>query len=232
MRYGNLKLLVTVILTLSTTLIANTSFAQARYNFGITPTAEDLSAWGPLVGPSGQELPPGSGTAEKGAPIYAQKCAFCHGPTGAEPFMASTKPKPWTPENYCCFPAPLVGGDDSLTGMIPVKTVGIYWASATTLWDYINRGMPPDIYFKSTQGYEFAEAINEMGELTADEVYSLTAFILSQSNIVKKTEVMNAETLPKVKMPGLDVVIPKDPGEWYPKRQLDPHISPKSRSLN
>ena len=132
---------------------------------------------------------------------------------------------------YCCFPAPLVGGEESFTTLIPVKSIGAYWASATTLWDYINRSMPPDEYFKSVRGYEFAEAINAMGPLSADEVYALTAFILSQSNIVKKTDVMNAASLPKVKMPGRKLFIPENPAEWYPKRQVDPHISPKSRTL-
>ena len=89
MRSGNLNLLAGLLLLLLVNLFSITTFAQATYNFGKTPTAEDLKAWDPLVGPSGQELPPGSGTAVEGAKVYAQKCAFCHGPTGAEPFMPS-----------------------------------------------------------------------------------------------------------------------------------------------
>ena len=42
------------------------------------------------------------------------------------------------------------------------------------------------------------------GTLTADEVYKLTAFILAKNNIIKEDEVMDRETLPKVKMPNRD----------------------------
>jgi mono/diheme cytochrome c family protein len=56
---------------------------------------------------------------------------------------------------------------------------------ATTVWDYINRAMP----------------MNREGTLTADEVYSLTAYLLFINEVIKEDEVLDAETLPKVKMP-------------------------------
>jgi len=37
--------------------------------------------------------------------------------------------------------------------------------------------------------------------LTDDEVYALTAYILAQNKLIGPTDVMNKETLPKVKMP-------------------------------
>jgi len=95
------------------------------FNVGRTPTAEEIKAWDISISPDGKGLPPGSGTALQGAPIYARKCAVCHGPEG-------TGGK---------APA-LVGGKGSLTSITPVKTVGSFWPFATTIWDYINRAMP------------------------------------------------------------------------------------------
>lgn len=82
------------------------------------------------------------------------------------------------------FPS-LVGTPDALLGDRPSKNVGSYWAHATTLYDYIYRAMP----FGNAQS------------LTADEVYGITAYILSLNNIIETDVVMNAETLPKVEMP-------------------------------
>ena len=56
---------------------------------------------------------------------------------------------------------------------------------ATTVWDYINRAMP----------------LNREGTLTADEVYALTAFLLSINDVIPEDEVLDAQSLPKVKMP-------------------------------
>jgi cytochrome c len=65
---------------------------------------------------------------------------------------------------------------------------------ATTIWDFINSAMPrkvPDIGSRE-------------GTLTPDEVYALTAFVLYRNNIVKETDVLDASSLPKVKMPKRD----------------------------
>ncbi|HZE47045.1 MAG TPA: cytochrome c, partial [Xanthobacteraceae bacterium] len=80
----------------------------------------------------------------------------------------------------------LVGGGGTLTGdKPPVKTVGSYWPYATTLFDYIRRAMP----FK------------QPGTLTANQVYALSAFILNLNAIVPENAVMDAKSLPQVKMP-------------------------------
>ena len=59
---------------------------------------------------------------------------------------------------------------------------------ATTLWDYINRGMP----FK------------QEGSLKPDEVYAITAFILSKNGVIQEDQVLDAQSLPQVKMPNHD----------------------------
>jgi cytochrome c len=69
-----------------------------------------------------------------------------------------------------------------------VRTVGSYWPYATTLFDYIRRAMP----YVQPQS------------LTPDEIYGLAAYILYLNGIVAETDVMNATTLPKVKMPNRD----------------------------
>jgi cytochrome c len=87
----------------------------------------------------------------------------------------------------------LVGGIGSLAaGKTPVKTVGSYWPYATTLFDYIRRAMP----FPETKS------------LTNDEVYAVSAYILNLNGIVTADEVLDAQSLPKVKMPNRDGFIP------------------------
>ena len=55
------------------------------YGVGRTPTAEEIRAWDISIGPTGEELPPGRGTAKEGAQVYRAKgCAGCHGATGIE----------------------------------------------------------------------------------------------------------------------------------------------------
>jgi cytochrome c len=80
----------------------------------------------------------------------------------------------------------LVGGMGSLApGKPPVKTVGSYWPHATTLFDYVRRAMP----------------YQQSRSLTNDEVYALTAYLLAINKLIDEKDVMNAQTLPKVKMP-------------------------------
>lgn len=82
----------------------------------------------------------------------------------------------------------LVGGKGTLATPKPLKTVGSYWSHATTLIDYVNRAMPFDT----------------PGVLTNDQLYAVTAFVLFKNEIIAETDEMNAETLPKVKMPNAD----------------------------
>src|SRR5215467_4945191 len=87
----------------------------------------------------------------------------------------------------------LVGGQGSLApNQAPVKTVGSYWPYATTLFDYIRRAMP----------------FQDSKSLTDDEVYAVSAYILNLKEVIGKDEVLDAQSLPKVKMPNRDGVIP------------------------
>ena len=82
----------------------------------------------------------------------------------------------------------IVGGTGSIGTDKPFKTVGSYWPYATTLYDYIGRAMPYD----------------KQKSLTPDEVYSITAYVLALNHIVKKNDVMDKDSLPKVVMPNVD----------------------------
>ena len=93
----------------------------------------------------------------------------------------------------------LVGGKGTLTSMHPKLTVGAYWPFATTIFDYIRRAMP-----------RYQE-----GSLKADEVYSLTAFILYRNEIIKEDDVIDARTLPKIKMPNRDGFVPQNTDEIH-----------------
>ena len=53
------------------------------------------------------------------------------------------------------------------------------------------------------------------GSLSNDEVYAITAYILAEGNIIDKTTVINAETLPKVQMPNRDGFIPDPRPEQF-----------------
>jgi cytochrome c len=51
---------------------------------------------------------------------------------------------------------------------------------------------------------------NEPGSLSNEEVYQLTAFLLQANKVIGDHEVMNAKTLPEVKMPAQNRFIPDD----------------------
>ena len=81
----------------------------------------------------------------------------------------------------------------------PIKTVGSLWPYATTLWDYINRAMPFD----------------RPGLLQPPEVYAAVAYVL---NIIEADRVIDATSLPKVKMPNRDGFV-ADPRPDVPKER-------------
>jgi cytochrome c len=66
--------------------------------------------------------------------------------------------------------------------------------------------------------------LNQQGYLTANEVYSLVAFLLERNQIIKKDEVMDAKTLAQVKMPGYVNYVPPPWVDWTPglrQREID-----------
>ena len=157
------------------TALAGVSVANAdTYNFGTTPTAEEIAAVDIDVMPDGRGLPAGSGTATAGETVYKETCLACHGEdlqgvkgTGA---------------------AALTGGRGSIGTEKTKKTVESYWPYASTVFDYVKRAMP----------------FNTPGSLTNDQIYAVTAYILHKGNIIGKDDVLDASTLAKVEMPNKD----------------------------
>jgi cytochrome c len=56
---------------------------------------------------------------------------------------------------------------------------------ATIVWDFIHRGMP----------------LGNEGSLAPDEVYALTAYLLFLNKVIPEDQVLDKQSLPKVKMP-------------------------------
>jgi hypothetical protein len=75
------------------------------------------------------------------------------------------------------------------------KTIANFWPYATTVFDFIRRAMP----------------YNAPHTLKDDEVYALTAYLLNLNRLIGDNEVMNKDTLPKVKMPNRDNFIIRFP---------------------
>ena len=83
---------------------------------------------------------------------------------------------------------PLIGEVGSLTSEYPEKTINSYWPYAITLFDYLRRAMPIDAPFS----------------LSANEVYALCAYILSQDDIISPDLELNEKNLSQVLMPNKD----------------------------
>jgi cytochrome c len=52
--------------------------------------------------------------------------------------------------------------------------------------------------------------LNAPGSLRSDEIYGVVAFLLAENGIVDRSSVMDARTLPAVKMPARDRFVPDD----------------------
>ena len=90
----------------------------------------------------------------------------------------------------------LVGGDvTTRTNYWPIR----HWPFAPSIWDYIRRVMPYD----------------RPGILSDDETYAVTAYLLYRNDIISEEAVMDAESLPRIRMPSRDDYVM--PGPWTPE---------------
>ena len=149
----------------------------ARFNLGRAADPARVAMIDIDANPTGVGLPLGHGSWAEGKTVYAGKCAMCHGVNG---------------EGAGPFPK-LIGAEprDSFPFAHDVKiphTIGNYWPYATTVYDYIHRAMP----------------FNAPGSLKPDEVYAVVAYLLAENQVIAREAVMDARTLPKVKMPAHD----------------------------
>ena len=170
-----------IVLALACVCVGGAAHAQSP-NLGAPISEADIKQWDIAILPDGTNLPPGRGTAAEGAKIYAEKCVACHaegGKGGASPGAG-----------------PLAGGAPLTNGIDTPKTIGNYYAYATTVFDYIRRAMP----------------FNAPRSLNDNEVYALTAYILSLNKLIPEAEAMDAKTLPQVKMPNREGFV-----NWEPR---------------
>lgn len=152
-------------------------------SIGRRATDAEFAAWNIDVNPSGKSLPAGSGTYAAGAALFSQTCAACHGAHGEG---QGIYPRLIGREPRTGFP---FGQDPKY-----VKTIGNYWPYATTVYDYIHRAMP----------------LTAPGSLAPREVYSLTAFLLAENEVIARDLVLDARTLPAVRMPARDRFVADD----------------------
>ncbi|MGI9383466.1 MAG: c-type cytochrome [Methyloligellaceae bacterium] len=148
--------------------------SAGKFGFGSAPTAQEIAAIDIDAMPDGRGLPGGSGTSGKGKAVYAEKCAACHGEN-----LEGVKD---------AGGAALIGGRGSIGTPKTKKTVESYWPYATTLFDYTKRAMP----------------FNAPGSLSNDDIYAVSAYILHRAKIIGEKDVMDAKSLPAVKMPNRD----------------------------
>jgi S-disulfanyl-L-cysteine oxidoreductase SoxD len=163
----------------------------AKFEFGTPASAGDIAAIAIAIAPDGKGLPPGKGDYDAGKKVYDMACSACHG--------ADLQGVAGLPDMPAGAALRLIGGRGTLASKNPVMTVESYWPYATTLFDYIRRAMP----------------YHAPGSLTADEIYSVSAYILAQGNVIDKAMVLDAQTLPQVKMPNREGFIPDPRPEMF-----------------
>lgn len=191
-RSANLLIrLAAAALAIAGTISARAQGYPTQFDFGAPATEQEIAKIAIAIPANGKGLPPGKGDYARGKEIYAAACAACHGPD-----LKGVANLPDMPSGAALR---LTGGRGTLTSQKPIVTVESYWPYATTLFDYTRRAMP----------------YTAPGILSADEVYALCAYILGEANIVDKTMVLDAETLPQVQMPNRDGFIPDQRPEIF-----------------
>ena len=166
---------------LTTALLAAAGFASAQSTaypgVGRPATVKEVAAWDIDVRPDFKGLPAGSGSVAQGQDLWEAKCAHCHGVFGESNEVFS----------------PLVGGttkDDIKSGNVanlkradfPGRTTMMKVATVSTLWDYINRAMP----------------WTAPKSLKPNEVYAVTAYLLSLADVVPDNFVLSDQNIAEV----------------------------------
>jgi len=82
------------------------------------------------------------------------------------------------------YPA-LAGGIGTLQDVRPTRTVGSFYPYLSTVWDFINRAM--------TVGYGT--------DLTDDQIYAVTAYVLYSNDLVEDDFVLSRENFTSIHLP-------------------------------
>ncbi|CAN1539288.1 Cytochrome c-like domain containing protein [Burkholderiaceae bacterium] len=149
-------------------------------DLGRAATPAEVKAWDIDVRGDFKGLPKGAGSVSMGEEVWIAKCASCHGDFGESnevftPIIGGTTKKDIETGRV----ASLVEGAPATA---PQKTTIMKVATLSTLWDYINRAMP----------------WNNPKTLTADEVFGVTAYMLSLAEIVPADFVLTDKNIAEV----------------------------------
>lgn len=161
-------------LAVTAAAVAAAVAAPAYPGIGRDATPKEVAAWDIDVRPDFRGLPKGSGSVAQGQDVWEARCASCHGIFGEANEVFS----------------PLIGGTtdaDIQRGRVarlmdpsfPGRTTLMKVSSVSTLWDYIRRAMP----------------WNAPKSLSVDEVYAVTAYLLSLGNVVPADFVLSDQTI-------------------------------------
>lgn len=142
--------------------------AQNSEQSGRPLTESELSHLNQHISADGTGLPEGSGSIGAGKKLYLEHCAACHGSQGEGASALE-----------------LVGDRDLLTTEFPDKGIGVYWPYAPTLFEYIDRAMPPE----SPKSF------------TSAELYSLVGYLLHLNSLMAADATVNRSTLSALNMP-------------------------------
>ena len=136
----------------------------------------EIAAWDIDVRADFKGLPRGSGSVKQGEGVWEAKCASCHGVFGESNAM-------FPPVAGGVQPADLASGRSAaLARGGEQRTTLMKLSQISTLWDYVNRAMP----------------WNAPKTLTVDEVYAVTAFMLSLDKIVPEDFVLSEANMAEV----------------------------------
>jgi mono/diheme cytochrome c family protein len=160
--------------------IASAQGYPTKFDFGAPASAEEIAEVAIAIAPDGKGLPAGKGDYAAGKKVYERACSACHGEN-----LQGVSGLPDMPSGAALR---LIGGRGTLATKNPVLTVESYWPYAATVFDYVRRAMP----------------FQAPGSLTPDEVYAVVAYVLAEANIIDRTTVLDAQTLPQVEMPNRD----------------------------
>jgi S-disulfanyl-L-cysteine oxidoreductase SoxD len=154
--------------------------SQPWHDLGRAATPAEVKAWDIDVRPDFKGLPKGAGSVSMGETVWIAKCASCHGDFGESnevftPIIGGTTKKDIETGRV----AALVEGAPATA---PQKTTIMKVATLSTIWDYINRAMP----------------WNNPKTLTPDEVFGVTAYLLSLAEIVPADFVLSDKNIAEV----------------------------------
>jgi len=172
-------------------------------SYGRKPTLNEIKAWDTDIMSDNSGLPIGQGSVEDGDELYHAQCATCHGDFGV---------------GGNGYPA-LEGGHGTLKNQLglngteaPRRTIGSYWPYASTLYWYIKTAMP----------------FTNPKSLSDDEVYAITAYLLSVNDITVAGQEMEDEfvlsnkNFKDIKMNNTDGFYPVHPDRSDLKEQRVP----------